>query len=188
MQGGSKNNFRASTTTFGGVEVKVLMPLIALGLSVLSPCLSAHEDKLKNTTATSDSAYRPNILWLVVEDVSPILSMYGDLTADTPELDELAAQGVTYTNVYSPSGVCAPSRAEIAMGLYPASFGANHMRTTSNTQETGLPKFEAVPPTSAKMLSQHLQELGYYTTNNLKTDYQFKAPRSAWHETGSFGH
>lgn len=135
-----------------------------------------------------DVSNKPNILWLVVEDMSPIIEPYGDNTIKTPSITQLANEGVTYTNVYSTSGVCSPSRAAIALGMYPSSVGANNMRTTSNTEQTGLPKYEAVPPENAKMLSQYLREEGYYTTNNLKTDYQFKAPKAAWDESGPFAH
>ncbi|WP_448249080.1 sulfatase family protein [Thalassotalea agariperforans] len=131
---------------------------------------------------------KPNILWLVVEDMSPILPDYGDNTISTPTISSLAKEGVKYTNVYSTSGVCSPSRAALALGMYPSAIGANHMRTTSNTEQTGLPKYEAVPPAQAKMLSQYMREQGYYTTNNLKTDYQFEAPKAAWHESGPYAH
>jgi len=140
------------------------------------------------STVKHDLSDQPNILWLVVEDMSPIIEAYGDKTIKTPTITELANEGVTFTNVYSPSGVCAPSRAAISMGMYPSSFGANNMRTTSNTKETGLPKYEAIPHANAKMLSQYLREAGYYTTNNLKTDYQFKAPKGTWDESGPYAH
>lgn len=133
-------------------------------------------------------AEKPNILWLVLEDMSPIIEPYGDDTAETPTISRLAKQGVTYTNVYSPSGVCSPSRAALALGMYPSAIGANNMRTTSYTEVTGLPKYGAVPPPEAKMLSQYLREQGYYTTNNLKTDYQFKHPKMAWDESGKYAH
>ena len=131
---------------------------------------------------------RPNILWLVLEDASPTLATYGDTTIETPNISRLAEEGITYTNVYSPSGVCSPSRASLALGMYPSAIGANHMRTTSHTNITGLPSYEAVPPPNAKMLSQYLRSNGYYTTNNYKTDYQFKAPKNAWDESGIFAH
>ncbi len=131
---------------------------------------------------------QPNILWLVIEDMSPLLPMYGDSTISTPNISQLANEGVVYNNAFSTSGVCAPSRAALATGLYPNSFGANNMRTSSNTAETGLPKYEAVPPVNTKMLSQLMREAGYYTTNNYKTDYQFKAPKTAWDENGIFAH
>ena len=94
-------------------------------------------------------------MWIVVEDMSPIIPAYGDNTIATPAISSLAAEGVTYTNVYSTSGVCAPSRAALALGMYPSAVGANHMRTTSHTDVTGLPRYEAVPPPEARMLSEY---------------------------------
>ncbi len=57
---------------------------------------------------------RPKILWLVTEDLGPYIPPFGDSTIQTPNLSRLAAEGVIYPNMYSPSGVCAPSRAAIA--------------------------------------------------------------------------
>lgn len=139
-------------------------------------------------TSTHKLTQKPNILWLVLEDMSPILAEYGDQTVKTPAISKLAKEGVMYTNVYSTSGVCAPSRAGLALGMYPSSIGANHMRTASYTEVTGLPKYGAVPPPEAKMLSQYMREHGYYTTNNYKTDYQFQAPKNAWDDSGIYAH
>lgn len=141
-----------------------------------------------NDEAQQEVLQKPNILWLVLEDMSPILPAYGDHTIVTPNISLLAEQGVKYTNVYSTSGVCAPSRNALALGMYPSSVGGNHMRTTSYTQITGLPKYGAVPPPEAKMLSQYMRQQGYFTTNNYKTDYQFKAPKNAWDESGVYAH
>ena len=63
---------------------------------------------------------KPNILWITVEDISPTLSMYGDSTASTPNLDELVSRGTTFYNTYimgaMNGAVCAPSRAMIITG------------------------------------------------------------------------
>lgn len=131
---------------------------------------------------------RPNILWLVTEDMGAYIPPFGDSTVVTPNLSKLASEGVIYPNVYSTSGVCAPSRAAIATGMYPSSIGANHMRTNSYTEVTGLPKYEAVPPVNVKMISEWLRMQGYYCTNNLKTDYQFKHPVTAWDESSPYAH
>ena len=72
----------------------------------------------------SDKKEPFNILWLVAEDLSPFyLNAYGDPRASTPNLDRLAREGVVYTNNFSVSGVCSPSRATLSTGLYPNSFG-----------------------------------------------------------------
>ena len=113
---------------------------------------------------------------------------YGDNTIEAPNISRLAKEGVTYTNVYSPSGVCSPSRASLALGMYPSSIGANHMRTSSHRDITGLPAYEAVPPPEAQMLSQYMRGQGYYTTNNYKTDYQFKPPKNAWDDSSTTAH
>ncbi|WP_342807850.1 sulfatase [Alteromonas sp. M12] len=159
-------------------------------LTILLSCLHLAFVCINPVAATEKGKdeKKPNILWLVLEDMSPILPDYGDNTISTPNISWLAKEGVKYVNVYSTSGVCAPSRAALALGMYPSAVGANHMRTTSNTDETGLPSYAAVPPPEAKMLSQYMRELGYYTTNNYKTDYQFEAPKNAWDESGVYAH
>lgn len=70
---------------------------------------------------------RPNILWITTEDMSPHLPSYGDSTVTTPNIDKLAREGVRYTNVYSVSGVCAPSRHALITGIYPSNTGAMHI-------------------------------------------------------------
>lgn len=152
--------------------------------------LGCSNDRLEQKQSVQDqsSINKVNILWLVVEDMSPIIAPYGDFTAYTPAINKLAKEGVVYTNVYSTSGVCAPSRAALALGMYPSGIGANNMRTKSDTETTGLPKYESVPPAEAKLLSQYLREQGYYTTNNYKTDYQLVAPKAAWHDSSRYGH
>ncbi|GAB5552762.1 MAG: sulfatase-like hydrolase/transferase [Saprospiraceae bacterium] len=129
-----------------------------------------------------------NILWLVTEDMGPYLPAFGDSTIQTPNLSRLAREGIIFPNMYSTSGVCAPSRAAIATGMYPSSIGANHMRTGSYTEVTGLPVYEAMPSPEVKMVSELLRRNGYYCTNNVKQDYQFKAPMTAWDENGNYAH
>lgn len=131
---------------------------------------------------------RPNILWLVTEDMGAYIPSFGDSTIQTPNLSRLAAEGIIYPNLYSTSGVCAPSRAAISTGMYPSSIGANHMRTTSYTEVTGLPSYGAVPPAEVKMVSELLRINGYYCSNNNKEDYQFKAPVTAWDESSTYAH
>jgi len=136
-------------------------------------------------------SFQPNIVWLVAEDLSPILPPFGDSTVSMPNLDRLAREGVRYTNVYSPSGVCAPSRCALATGMYPSSIGGHNMRVQyvkSHMDQLGLILYEVVPPPEVKMMSQVLRENGYYCTNNDKTDYQFQHPITAWDESGLKAH
>ncbi|SIS54672.1 Arylsulfatase A [Zobellia uliginosa] len=133
---------------------------------------------------------RPNILWIVAEDLSPVLPSFGDSTVVTPNISRLTAEGVRYTNVFSPSGVCAPSRAAIATGMYQNHIGAQHMRTRGNRKflPEVIQPYGAMPPADVKMHSEHLRLEGYYCSNNSKEDYQFMPPVTAWDESSKKAH
>ena len=70
----------------------------------------------------------PNFLWLVCEDQSLFFSRDGDSSANTPNLEPLANDGIVYQNCYTPSPVCAPSRSSLITGMYPTTLGTHHMR------------------------------------------------------------
>ncbi|MDG1026633.1 MAG: sulfatase [Gammaproteobacteria bacterium] len=133
---------------------------------------------------------KPNILWLVAEDLSAIIPPFGDNTVATPNLTRLANEGIRYTQVYSSSGVCAPSRAAIATGMYQNRIGAQHMRTTNIADfgVEGIVPYEAVPPAYVKMHSQYFREAGYYASNNAKEDYQFRKTVTAWDDSSRSAH
>lgn len=169
--------------------MKLIKITLLLSLCIFS-CVGKNDTSTKSSINDLDLELpeRPNILWLVTEDMGAYIPPFGDSTVATPNLSKLASEGVIYPNLYSTSGVCAPSRAAIATGMYPSSIGANHMRTDSYNEVTGLPKYEAVPPANVKMISELLRMQGYYCTNNLKTDYQFKHPVTAWDESSPYAH
>ena len=66
---------------------------------------------------------RPNGLLIVSEDNGPEIGSYGDLYAQTPNLDVLATAGVRFANAYVPQAGCSPSRAAFLTGLYPYQNG-----------------------------------------------------------------
>ncbi len=137
---------------------------------------------------TDKEPERPNILLITVEDISPMLGCYGDPIAKTPVLDQLAKDGVLFTNVFATMGVCAPARASLITGMYPSSIGANNMRTSARYLSDGIPPHEAVPPAEVRCYTEFLRAAGYYTTNNDKTDYQFAPPLTAWDENSRTAH
>ncbi len=121
----------------------------------------------------------PNVLWLSSEDNGPHLGAYGDDYATTPNLDGLAARGLVYRNAWSTVPVCAPARTTIISGLYPASTGAQHMRSRSRL------------PEGFRFFPQYLREAGYYATNNAKEDYNLEKPGgqgAVWHESSREAH
>jgi N-sulfoglucosamine sulfohydrolase len=127
---------------------------------------------------------RPNIIWITCEDISPYIGAYGDRQVKTPNLDQLAREGVRYTHVYTTAGVCAPSRSAIITGMYQQSIGTQHMRTAGDPKYQPVPPYSAVIPDYVKCFPEYLRKAGYYCTNNEKQDYQFTPPVTVWDENG----
>ena len=125
---------------------------------------------------------RPNILWITSEDNSPYLGCYGDDNARTPNLDRLASEGVRYLHAFSNAAVCAPARQTLISGVYSTSLGGQHMRS------------KVVFPEAVRFFPEYLRELGYYTSNNSKTDYNGgpadgkAAMEAAWNDSSKNGH
>ncbi len=122
---------------------------------------------------------RPNILFIVAEDMSLRVGAFGDSLARTPNIDKLAKKGVRYPNVFTTAGVCAPSRAGLITGMNQISMGGQHMRTGSRPAGG----YYCVPPPEVKAFPEHLRAAGYYTFNIAKEDYQFSGMRT---KTGPF--
>lgn len=124
------------------------------------------------------AADRPNILWVVSEDNSATtVGPYGDPLARTPNIDRLAAGGITFDRAYSTSAVCAPTRSSIITGRYASSLGTQHMRS------------QQVLPEGVKFFPEFLRAAGYFTTNNAKTDYNTSSSwTGAWNENNKNAH
>src|ERR1051326_6779297 len=109
---------------------------------------------------------KQNIIWIVLEDISPFISSYGNTEIKTPNIDQLAKEGVKYNFVYTTAGVCAPSRSSIITGMYQTSIGTMHMRTIGDPKYQPVPSYSAVIPDYVKCFPEYLRAEGYYCTNN----------------------
>ena len=64
---------------------------------------------------------RPNIIYIMTDDMGyGDLSCYGGKDFQTPNIDKLASAGMKFTNAYSASAICTPTRASFLTGRYPA--------------------------------------------------------------------
>jgi arylsulfatase len=99
---------------------------------------------------------RPNILYILADDLgfSDLGCFGGEIR--TPVLDSLAAGGVRLTQFYN-TGRCCPSRAAILTGQYPHRVGLGHMTTT----DLGQPGYRGVVSDEALTVSQVLMSSGY---------------------------
>jgi N-sulfoglucosamine sulfohydrolase len=120
----------------------------------------------------------PNILWITSEDnTSNWLGCYGSSEAATPRLDALAQQSLRFTRAYSNGPVCAVARSVILTGAHAATLGTGNMRSRHPI------------PQEFKPYVTYFREKGYYCTNNLKTDYNFKGDDAAlWDECSGQAH
>jgi len=143
------------------------IPLFVLAISLLG-CV---------TSALAQEPAKPNILWIVSDDLGAELGCYGDPLVKTPNLDKLAAEGLRFERAYSSSPVCSASRSAIITGMYQTSIGAHHHRTM---------KLEPLP-NGVKTVPQLLaEEAGYRTLNikgmgaNGKLDFNFEFDEEQW--------
>ncbi|MDU0353781.1 sulfatase [Paraglaciecola aquimarina] len=68
----------------------------------------------------------PHVVFISIDDLRPMLGVYGDKVAKTPHLDKLALQGVTFDRAYAQFPICGPSRASVLTGLRPNTVGVTH--------------------------------------------------------------
>ena len=150
-----------------------MTPLRALiAFTVLLPLTTLSADERVNPTAPQMS--RPNIVWLVSEDNSVhYLKMYSEHGADTPHIAAMASQGLTFNHAFSNAPVCSVARTTLATGCYGPRIGTQFHRRS----------VEVPMPDGLKMFPESLNEAGYYTANNNKTDYNATAGKNVWNDS-----
>ncbi len=94
-----------------------------------------------------------NVLFIVVDDLRPTLGCYGDPDAITPNIDRLAAGGLTFTRTYCQQAVCSPSRTSMLTGSRPDTTGVHDLET----------HFRKYRP-NAVTLPEYFRQRGYTTT------------------------
>lgn len=122
-------------------------------------------------SASSQPAPRPNILWIITDDMGVETHAYGIPEMRTPNMDRLAADGAIFTRCFTTAPVCSPSRSALMTGMY---------QTTINCQDHR--SMTELPP-GIKPITDYFRDAGYYTANlkkigpdlisHAKTDFNF---------------
>ena len=127
---------------------------------------------LAGSVVTAAADDRPNVLFIVSDDLNNMLGSYGDQLARTPHLDRLAARGVRFERAYCTFPLCGPSRNSFLTGLYPNSTGI--LRNAEIFRQ-------AIPDQVS--LPQAFRRAGYFAARIGKL-YHYSVPRSV----GTNGH
>ena len=122
---------------------------------------------LSVSVAQEASERPPNIVFFLVDDLGwSDVGVFGSTFYETPNIDQLAEQGVRFTNAYAAAHVCSPTRAALMTGKYPARLrltdwlpgrpGRDFERLLSGEKLAALPLGELT-------LAEALKEHGYRT-------------------------
>ena len=117
------------------------------------------------------AADQPNFVWLISEDNSKhYLKLFDEHGAETPHIEALAKHGLVFDNAFSNSPVCSVARTTLITGCYAPRIGTQfHRRVVTVPMPDGLRMFPA-----------YLRDVGYYTTNNRKKDYNAIEGDGVW--------
>ena len=122
----------------------------------------------------TNAADRPNVVWIVSEDNSHhYLRHFFKDGAPAPNIEAMAAHGVTFDHAFSNAPVCSVARSTLATGCLGPRIGTQfHRKHTMATLPDGL-----------RMFSAYLRDAGYYTANKSKQDYNATPSVGVWDES-----
>jgi len=122
-----------------------------------------------STELTARSKTRPNILFISTDQQrTSTLGSYGSTFAHSPNLDQLAQDGVRFTEAYTASPVCSPSRTSMLLGVHVPIHGIVENDMTGTYREGPTPYFD------------QLKKAGYHTSLIGKTHFH-PVPKSIDH-------
>lgn len=118
---------------------------------------------IPNTACVAnDAASKPNIIVILIDDMGwSDLSCFGNKAIQTPHIDRLADEGISFTNFYVASPICSPSRCALTTGQYPYRW-----RITSYLDNRQMNELRGVAQwldPQAPVLARFLKNAGYTT-------------------------
>lgn len=136
--------------------------------------VSEADDAPETDDLRANDVARPNIVWLLSEDNSAhYLQLFDGRGTATPEISALARDGLRFTHAFSNAPVCSVARTTLMTGCYVPRLGAQYHR-----------RIREVPlPGSLRMFPAYLRDVGYYTTNRQKKDYNVAEGQGVWDES-----
>jgi len=118
-----------------------------------------------------DPGRRPNVLFIVVDDLTTDLGAYGNEQVKTPNIDRLAARGARFARAYAQLPLCHPSRTSLLSGRYPEATGVFDNETDPRILVGAVP-----------FLPEHFRLHGYRTARFGKIVHTQYAESVSWGE------
>lgn len=97
------------------------LSVLCLAVAGLSACNGSNSksSETANASSRSNAAEKPNIVIILTDDQGyGDMKCYGNSRLQTPNLDQLAAEGIRFTNFYAGAAASTPSRAALLTGRY----------------------------------------------------------------------
>lgn len=149
--------------------------IILLGAAVI--LLMTRIELSAQTPSASSSNAAPNIIFILADDQSwngTSVQMHPNIPGSksdfyrTLNLEKLAAQGMRFSQAYSPGPMCSPTRASLQTGKSPAQLGMTNVgggrqRPVSQSQKLILPQYSSTLPIKEVTIGEMLQRAGYAT-------------------------
>ncbi len=134
------------------------------------------------TGHAADAPTRPNIVWIVVDDMSANFSCYRETAIRTPNVDRLAAEGTKFTGAFVTAPVCSPCRSALITGCYQTTIGAHHHRSGRGELKIHLPGDVVPVPVLFRKAGYYTCIGGFNATRDRlgKTDYNFEWDRAMY--------
>ena len=130
---------------------------------------------------------KPNFVFILVDDMGAVdASCYGSSVYETPNIDALAAQGMKFTDAYAAAPVCAPTRAGLMTGKYPARVRLTNFIPDFPPPESSnllTPVFEKRVSREENVIAKALKECGYVSASIGKWDL---GPKGSYPEDHGF--
>jgi arylsulfatase A-like enzyme len=101
---------------------------------------------------------QPNVLLIISDDLNTRIGPYMDIENHTPNLNQLADEGIRFTRAYCQYPLCGPSRASLMSGLYPQANGVLGNQHVKGSYRGSNPALSDHPT-----LAGYFREQGYYT-------------------------
>jgi arylsulfatase A-like enzyme len=117
---------------------------------------------ITSCTEQDKQSCKPNILWIIADDLGTDLGCYRTPLVQTPNLDRLAREGTMYANLFTVTAVCSPSRSTLVTGMYPVSIGCHQHRTYHKRSL----------PDDIRPVTEYFREAGYFVCNGSVTDHK----------------